>query len=220
MAHAALTARDAEVYDRQIRLWGVEGQKRLQAAHVCVVGLGALGVEVAKNLILAGVQTTVVDDAPVTLDAVGVQFFLRDSHVGTAVRWGCARGEGGGGGEIGHLPWCPRALAQRSAACIRSLRDLNPLVAVHCGVGTAASLAGAAGTSDGGSSASWGQFRCVVVTDGAPHEQVSRTRAGNARRGALVTPPPPPLPSSARLPPSKSLLSCHGGRAAPFASRR
>lgn len=36
----------SEVYDRQIRLWGVEAQKRMQAARVLFVGLRALPAEV------------------------------------------------------------------------------------------------------------------------------------------------------------------------------
>jgi len=36
----------SEVYDRQIRLWGLEAQKRMQAARVLFVGLRALQAEV------------------------------------------------------------------------------------------------------------------------------------------------------------------------------
>ena len=36
----------SEVYDRQIRLWGLEAQKRMQAAKVLFCGLRALPAEV------------------------------------------------------------------------------------------------------------------------------------------------------------------------------
>ena len=54
-------------YDRQIRLWGLEAQKRLRQAKVLVAGLGGLGSEVVKNVVLAGVKAiTLLDDKDVT----------------------------------------------------------------------------------------------------------------------------------------------------------
>ena len=43
-------------YDRQLRLWGGEGQKSLENAHVLIVNsrCGALGSEILKNLALPG----------------------------------------------------------------------------------------------------------------------------------------------------------------------
>ena len=81
-----LTAFEAEVYDRQIRLWGVDAQHRIRSSRVLVSGLGALGAEVAKNLVLAGVSVTLQDDVSVTPADVGVQFLLRDAHAGMNVR--------------------------------------------------------------------------------------------------------------------------------------
>lgn len=53
----ALTSEEAAVYDRQIRLWGLEAQQRLSAARLLLVGTlpSHLGAELAKNLVLAGV---------------------------------------------------------------------------------------------------------------------------------------------------------------------
>ena len=81
-----LTETEAAIYDRQIRLWGVEAQRRMRASRVLVSGCGALGAEVIKNLVLAGINVTVQDDAAVTPRDVGVQFFLRDEHLGRNVR--------------------------------------------------------------------------------------------------------------------------------------
>lgn len=41
-----MTMNASEVYDRQIRLWGLEAQKRMQEARVLFCGLRALGAEV------------------------------------------------------------------------------------------------------------------------------------------------------------------------------
>lgn len=49
-------------YDRQIRLWGLDGQKRLRNSKICVIGLSSLGSEIVKNLTLAGVGEMVLMD--------------------------------------------------------------------------------------------------------------------------------------------------------------
>ncbi|KFG30642.1 putative ubiquitin activating enzyme [Toxoplasma gondii RUB] len=49
------------VFDRQIRLWGVESQRRLLSSHVLLVGLTSIHVELAKNLALSGVRVSVCD---------------------------------------------------------------------------------------------------------------------------------------------------------------
>ena len=43
---SALSSTEAELYDRQIRLWGVEAQKRLRSAKVLVVGVSDVNLEV------------------------------------------------------------------------------------------------------------------------------------------------------------------------------
>ena len=107
MSDAAISDKEAELYDRQIRLWGVEAQQRLRGASVFIVGLSALGAEVTKNLVLAGFSVTLVDAAPATARDLGAQFFLDASSVGTS-----------------------RALASQARA-----QDLNRLVTVAARVG-------------------------------------------------------------------------------------
>ncbi|CAG9127362.1 unnamed protein product [Plutella xylostella] len=57
-----LSEAEAEQYDRQIRLWGLESQKRLRASKVLIIGLNGLGAETAKNIILSGVKSVVLQD--------------------------------------------------------------------------------------------------------------------------------------------------------------
>jgi ubiquitin-like 1-activating enzyme E1 A len=62
---ADLTDEQAAVYDRQIRIWGADVQKRLTSAKVLLLGCTPIAAEVAKNFILAGVGSlTLVDDTP------------------------------------------------------------------------------------------------------------------------------------------------------------
>lgn len=50
-------------YDRNIRLFGGEGQRKLRATKVVIVGVGGLGSPLAQHLALLGVgQVTLVDD--------------------------------------------------------------------------------------------------------------------------------------------------------------
>ena len=35
----AVSSREAQVYDRQIRLWGLEAQKRMQASKILISGM-------------------------------------------------------------------------------------------------------------------------------------------------------------------------------------
>ncbi|KAH9173400.1 ubiquitin activating enzyme [Lactarius sanguifluus] len=57
--------------------------KRMAASNVLIVGLDGLGVEIAKNLILAGVKSvTVYDPEPVRIQDLSSQFFLREDDVG------------------------------------------------------------------------------------------------------------------------------------------
>jgi ubiquitin-like 1-activating enzyme E1 A len=67
-----LTGEEAALYDRQIRLWGLEAQRRLAGANVLITGstTSLLAQELAKNLVLAGIAaltlTTPEDSAYIT----------------------------------------------------------------------------------------------------------------------------------------------------------
>eukprot|EP00501_MAST-03F_sp_TOSAG23-6_P001491 GSMAST32.ASY1.ANO1.1550.1 assembled CDS len=82
MTGKALSAREAELYDRQIRLWGVHAQQRMLSSHVLLVGLSGLHTETAKNLVLAGVNVTVADNRNVTASDTGVQYFVTPTDIG------------------------------------------------------------------------------------------------------------------------------------------
>lgn len=76
-APAAKAGGSTDRYDRQIRLWGEAGQRRLEAAAVCVITASATGTETLKNLVLPGVGAfTLVDGSTVTVRDYGANFFL------------------------------------------------------------------------------------------------------------------------------------------------
>ncbi|KAL5611897.1 hypothetical protein BROUX41_000534 [Berkeleyomyces rouxiae] len=81
-AEAGITEDEIALYDRQIRLWGMNAQKRIQSSKVLLITMRALGNEIAKNLVLAGIGSlTILDDAPVTEADLGAQFFLQEEDM-------------------------------------------------------------------------------------------------------------------------------------------
>ncbi|KAH6895639.1 hypothetical protein B0T10DRAFT_478533 [Thelonectria olida] len=74
---------DESLYSRQLYVLGHEAMKRMGASNVLVVGLKGLGVEISKNIALAGVKSlTVYDPAPVQIADLSAQFFLTPEDVG------------------------------------------------------------------------------------------------------------------------------------------
>ncbi|KAE8294949.1 SUMO-activating enzyme subunit 1 Ubiquitin-like 1-activating enzyme E1A [Larimichthys crocea] len=99
-----ISEEEAAQYDRQIRLWGLDAQKRLRGSRVLLAGLGGLGAEVAKNLILAGVKgLTLLDHEQVSEESCRAQFLVPVT----------AQGQ------------------NRAQASLERAQNLNPMVEVH-----------------------------------------------------------------------------------------
>lgn len=73
-----LTQDEAELYDRQIRLWGVNAQSRIRQSKVLMLGFNGVASEVAKILTLAGIDSlTIVDDCPLQASDLSSNLFCR-----------------------------------------------------------------------------------------------------------------------------------------------
>ena len=95
---------DTNLYSRQIGTFGMEAMGKLVKMNTAIVGLRGLGVEVAKNLILAGpASVTLSDDTLVQIGDLGANFYCEEQHVGKVTR---------------------------AAACVQKLSELNPYVKV------------------------------------------------------------------------------------------
>ncbi|KAF2868312.1 hypothetical protein BDV95DRAFT_630539 [Massariosphaeria phaeospora] len=78
-----ISADEIALYDRQIRLWGVQAQEKIRNANILLVSIKALANEIAKNLVLAGIGSiTLADHATVTEDDLGAQFFVTEADIG------------------------------------------------------------------------------------------------------------------------------------------
>lgn len=74
---------DESLYSRQLYVLGHEAMKRMSASNVLIVGLKGLGVEVAKNIALAGVKSlTLYDRTPAAISDLSSQFFIHEEDVG------------------------------------------------------------------------------------------------------------------------------------------
>mmetsp|Transcript_19411 Transcript_19411/g.28753 ORF Transcript_19411/g.28753 Transcript_19411/m.28753 type:complete len:1029 (+) Transcript_19411:1-3087(+) len=96
---------DESLYSRQLYVMGREAQKRMAKSDVLILGANGLGVEVAKNVILAGVKkVTLKDTNSCKWEDLSAQFYLTEKDIGK-----------------------PRA-----KSCIEKLAELNRYVKVCC----------------------------------------------------------------------------------------
>lgn len=73
-------------YDRQIRIWGTDGQRRLNDSKILCLGLTAAGTETLKNLVLPGFGfITIVTDEKVQARDFGRNFFVEPGSEGKSL---------------------------------------------------------------------------------------------------------------------------------------
>ncbi|KAK2744959.1 hypothetical protein FQN57_004089 [Myotisia sp. PD_48] len=80
--NAEMSADEIALYDRQIRLWGFKAQERLRHATILLITVKALGNEIAKNLVLAGIGSlTILDHEKVQAQDLGAQFLISEECI-------------------------------------------------------------------------------------------------------------------------------------------
>ena len=78
---------DTDLYSRQIGTFGMETMAKLSKMQVVIIGMRGLGVEIAKNLILAGPkQVSIIDPTITNINDLGSNFYLEEGHVGKVSR--------------------------------------------------------------------------------------------------------------------------------------
>jgi len=97
------TTIDEGLYSRQLYVLGHEAMRDMSKANVLISGLGGLGVEIAKNVILSGVQSVTLQDTKLTsMTDLSSQYYLSSHDIGR----------------------------NRAIACVRKLSELNSYVNV------------------------------------------------------------------------------------------
>lgn len=96
---------DEGLYSRQLYVLGHAAMRAMAKSSVLIIGCDGLGVEIAKNVILAGVKSvSIYDPAPVTFADLSSNFYLTEADVASKI--------------------------SRAQACIDQLSSLNPYVSV------------------------------------------------------------------------------------------
>lgn len=103
-ANVGLTDAEAAIYDRQIRLWGVEAQQNMRNGRILISGLNTLGAEVTKNSVLAGINVVIQDHKIATDVDAAINFFLTEEDMNT----------------------------KRAEAALHRIKEMNTLVDVSC----------------------------------------------------------------------------------------
>ncbi|CAD7968967.1 unnamed protein product [Amoebophrya sp. A120] len=94
-----------DLYSRQIGTFGMETMGRLVKLRVCIQGLSGVGIEVAKNLVLAGPKAVLLYDTEICqLGDLGRNFYITEEDV--------------------------KQKKTRAQACCAKLQKLNPYVTV------------------------------------------------------------------------------------------
>ncbi|XP_052203401.1 ubiquitin-activating enzyme E1 1 isoform X2 [Diospyros lotus] len=94
---------DEDLHSRQLAVYGRETMRRLFASNILVSGMQGLGVEIAKNLVLAGVKSvTLHDEGAVELWDLSSNFIFSENDIGK----------------------------NRATACIQKLQELNNAVVI------------------------------------------------------------------------------------------
>ncbi|XP_034942193.1 ubiquitin-like modifier-activating enzyme 1 [Chelonus insularis] len=74
---------DEGLYSRQLYVLGHDAMRRMASSDVLISGLGGLGVEIAKNVILGGVKSvTLHDNVKCQISDLGSQFYLTQADIG------------------------------------------------------------------------------------------------------------------------------------------
>lgn len=130
---ATKTPTASDVYDRQIRLWGADAQKKMQSSRVLYINVTGVSSEIIKNLVLAGIAATLCDNRPAACLEKSPCFFTpfnqydnnadindggNDNHEGDIA-----------GGETTTEPAPKKVKASSVAYAVQALvEELNPLL--------------------------------------------------------------------------------------------
>ncbi|KAJ2718215.1 E1 ubiquitin-activating protein aos1, partial [Coemansia sp. Benny D115] len=78
-----MSKEEIALYDRQIRLWGMEAQARMRSASIKFLGIKALTLEVCKNLVLAGLGKIILQDpTPICTRDLETLYYLQPNDLG------------------------------------------------------------------------------------------------------------------------------------------
>ena len=73
---------DKQLYSRQIVAFGFNAMNKLSKLRVLIYRIGGLGIEIAKNIILAGPKiVNIFDDNKIKIEDIGSNFYINEKDV-------------------------------------------------------------------------------------------------------------------------------------------
>ncbi|EMR09988.1 hypothetical protein PNEG_01745 [Pneumocystis murina B123] len=83
MTKKTISQDEINIYDRQIRLWGIDAQTSISNSHVLLVGVRELAEEIGKNLVLAGIGSlTLLDGEKIKNIESNAHFCINVTDIG------------------------------------------------------------------------------------------------------------------------------------------
>ncbi|CCE63841.1 hypothetical protein TPHA_0F03610 [Tetrapisispora phaffii CBS 4417] len=75
---------DEGLYSRQLYVLGKEAMLKMQLSNILIIGMKGLGIEIAKNVALAGVKSMkLYDPELIKIEDLSTQFFFSEENVGS-----------------------------------------------------------------------------------------------------------------------------------------
>ncbi|KAK9171658.1 THIF-type NAD/FAD binding fold-containing protein [Cryptosporidium meleagridis] len=97
-----LSEDEVAIYDRQIRLWGSQAQKKLMNSELLILGLSPIHFEFIKNIVLAGIKASIWDNINTRSCDLACNFLLEEEDIG-----------------------------KRRMVCIDKFKEMNPLTKIY-----------------------------------------------------------------------------------------
>lgn len=74
---------DEGLYSRQLYVLGHDAMRRMANSDILISGIGGLGVEIAKNVILGGVKSVTLHDSAIcSIGDLSSQYYLSEENIG------------------------------------------------------------------------------------------------------------------------------------------
>jgi len=74
------------LYSRQIAAYGSNAMNKISEIKILIIGIKGLGIEISKNIILAGLKkVTIFDDNKITKRELGSNFYLKEKDIGKRI---------------------------------------------------------------------------------------------------------------------------------------
>ena len=71
------------LYSRQIAAYGSNAMKKISELKILIIGIRGLGIEIAKNIILAGPKKVdIYDNNKIIMKDLGSNFYLEEKDIG------------------------------------------------------------------------------------------------------------------------------------------